>query len=150
MARRPGTVITSLTVLLAALALGACGGESREGDDHVTADGTGPMHQAGSGGELLSADDTARVVDAKRVLEAGCSGGGTAGYSMSREQAVGALLDVVRERGGTAVFEYGGSEAKGTMKAFLADEARRIRRCDPQSATRLQRAADAAPEAEAY
>src|SRR4051812_4982540 len=136
-------VALAASLLALATALAACGGgDVRQQAPRQAPPGEGGAQlQPGSGGDELSADDTARVVDAKRVLEGGCTGLGTSGYSMSAGQAVASMVDVARRSGPSANFEYGGSEQRMTMGDVLRTESTRLKRCNPGAAAQLARAA---------
>ena len=152
--RHPGLAVVLTSVLLA---LGAAGCSSNTNGNESSGSGGGSgssqvkqtQEQTGSGGDEISADDAANVLAAQRTISSLCQIddariGGVSEESGSLDtlgQAVGTLVQVVRDNGANGVYEIGSAERARQLSDVLDTAAGQLRTCkQPALADRLTKA----------
>lgn len=148
---------SSIALIAAALlALGTAGcGNTNGNQSSGSGGGSGAsqvkqtQEQTGSGGEEIPADDAANVLAAQRTISSLCRIddariGGVSDQSGSLDdlgQAVGTLVQVVRDNGANGVYEIGSAERARQLSDVLGTAAGQLRTCkQPQLADRLAKA----------
>lgn len=151
---RISSVATWLATAVLAWAAAGCGSDT---SDESTRSGSGSgasqvkqtQAQTGSGGEEISADDAANVLAAQRTISSLCELddariGGISSQSGSLDdlgQAVGTLVQVIRDNGANGVYEIGSAERARQLSDVLGTAAGQLRSCkQPVLADRLAKA----------
>lgn len=134
-ARRPLVLLCSTLAL--ALAVAGCGSGDTAKDD-----------ASGSNGDnSLAESDIARVLDAKRRIDAACGSDGSAQADRSSQELAGAAREIatVAEQYPDRVYETGNEDRAIEMGDVAQQTSEQLRRCGSAAeADRLQQAADEA------
>jgi hypothetical protein len=134
---RRSVIVSSIILLAALVALGGCGSNTSDSENPTNREGPSVQIQ-GAGGDEISANDAATVLEAQRTIDSRC-GGPRQVEQPDVPGAVAMLVQVIRENGPDGVYETGNSERAERLSAVGRDVARQLMACGAaDQATRLQ------------